>query len=399
MICIFSRVKNFAKNPENLIYLAFVSVFLHFVITGIVIFFVSIAALVQKKTRKQVFSFKGKKVFIIFILYTLLLALFNKNFLGAAFSVGFFLVLVISYYVRANITEKVFDRCLDICCYAAIPLALSAVVEQLLNNSIPGYNCKLWFFNENYFCSILAAIVIICAHKATSYKTFVLKYYVCAVFAALGLYLGQSMFAIVETFIGICILLILKRKHALLAVLVLVSAVCVFVALAVPSIFPRLSEANITSLRRIRIWNEAMPFIAENPFFGKGFLSFYFYAKQNPSMYQTAHTHNFAIESMISLGIVGSIILLMLIWSYYQKAMECKELLRSNAATTLILTLSTAVLVHTMTDMTLLWVQTGLLYALILGAIGIDERALNKRIYACAGLGGASDRKEEETNG
>ena len=63
---------------------------------------------------------------------------------------------------------------------------------------------------------------------------------------------------------------------------------------------------------------------------------------------------------------------------------------------TLILTLSTAVLVHTMTDLTLLWLQTGLLYALILGAIGIDERALNKRIYACAGLGGASDRKEEE---
>ena len=113
-------------------------------------------------------------------------------------------------------------------------------------------------------------------------------------------------------------------------------------------------------------------------------------------MYQTAHAHNFAIEAMLSLGIVGTVILLMLIWSYYQKAMECKELLRSNTATTLILTLSTAVLVHAMTDLTLLWLQTGLLYALILGAIGIDERALNKRIYACATLGGASDRKEEE---
>lgn len=396
MICILSRVKNFAKNPENLIYLAFISVFLHFVITGIVIAFVSVAALAQSKTRKQIFSFKGKKVFIAFTFYSFFLALFSENFLGAAFSIGFFLILAISYFVRANITEKTFENCLDICCLAAIPLALSAVVEQLLNNSIEGYNCKLWFFNENYFCSVLAAIVIICAHKATSHKSVVVKYYVCALFAALGLYLGQSMFAIVEVFIGICILLILKKKHALLAVLVLVSAIGVFIVLAIPDIFPRLSEVNITSQRRIRIWNEAMPFIGDSPLFGKGFLSYYFYARQNPSMYQTAHTHNFAIEAMLSLGIVGTVILLMLIWSYYQKAMECKELLRSNTATTLILTLSTAVLVHTMTDLTLLWLQTGLLYALILGAIGIDERALNKRIYACATLGGASDRKEEE---
>ena len=36
------------------------------------------------------------------------------------------------------------------------------------------------------------------------------------------------------------------------------------------------------------------------------------------------------------------------------------------------------------------------LYALILGGIGIDEAALNKRIIACASLGGKSDRKEEE---
>ena len=113
-------------------------------------------------------------------------------------------------------------------------------------------------------------------------------------------------------------------------------------------------------------------------------------------MYQTTHTHNFAIESLLSFGAIGTVMLLLFLWSYYRKAMECKELLRQNSATTLILTLSTAVLVHTMTDLTLLWIQTGLLYALILGGIGIDEDALNKRIIACASLGGKSDRKEEE---
>ena len=172
--------------------------------------------------------------------------------------------------------------------------------------------------------------------------------------------------------------------------------VSIFIILAIPDIFPRLSEINVTSQRRVRIWNEAMPFIKENFLWGRGFLSYYQYAGLNPSIYQTTHTHNFAIEALISFGLVGSFLLLWFLWSYYRKVTECKELLRNNTAVILILSISTAVLVHTMTDLTLLWVQTGLLYALILGGVGIDEDALTKRIIACASLGGASDRKEEK---
>ena len=75
--------------------------------------------------------------------------------------------------------------------------------------------------------------------------------------------------------------------------------------------------------------------------------------------------------------------LLVFMWSYYSKVSECKELLRTNEAATLILTISAAVVAHTTTDLTLLWIQTGLLYALILGGIGIDEKTLHKRLLAC----------------
>lgn len=396
MIYILQRVKTLTKNSENLIYIAFISVFLHYVITGITLIAIGIILFSRKDAVKQIFSFKGKKVFIAFCIYTALVSLYFKNFIGFLCSIGFFLIIVISYFVRANITQKVYFRCLDICSYAAIPLCLATIVENALNRNITGYSCKLWFFNENYFCSLLAAIVIICAYNATEHRGPVLKYYICAAFAGVAMYLGESMFAFVEVFVGVFVLLILKKKHLPLAALLFAAVVCMFIVLAVPDIFPRLSEINITSERRIRIWNEAMPFIKENALFGRGFLSYYQYSSLNPSMYQTTHTHNFAIESLLSFGAIGTVMLLLFLWSYYRKAMECKELLRQNSATTLILTLSTAVLVHTMTDLTLLWIQTGLLYALILGGIGIDEDALNKRIIACASLGGKSDRKEEE---
>lgn len=395
MIIILQRVREISKNSENLIYIAFISVFLHYVVTALVILAVGIGFIANKETRQQVFSFKGKGWLFVFTAYTCITALYFKNFIGIACSIGFFFIVVISYFVRANVTEKVYERCLDICCYAALPLCISTVIENAMASNVPGYTCKLWFFNENYFCSLLAAIVIVCAYNATSHKGPVLKYYICAAAAAIAMYFGGSMFAFVEVFVGIIVVLILKKKHLLLAAALLAVVACMIIILAVPDIFPRLSEINITSQRRVRIWNEAMPFIKENFLWGRGFLSYYQYAGLNPSLYQTTHTHNFAIESLISFGVVGSVLLLLFLWSYYRKVTECKELLRNNSAVTLILTISTAVLVHTMTDLTLLWVQTGLLYALILGGVGIDEDTLNKRIIACASLGGASDRKEE----
>ena len=396
MIFILQRVKDISKSSENLIYIAFISAFLHYVITALVILAIGIGLVCNKKTRQQVFSFKGKGWFFAFTAYTVIIALYFQNFIGVACSIGFFFIVVISYFVRANVTQRVYERCLDVCCYAALPLCFATVIENSLNSSVPGYTCKLWFFNENYFCSLLAAVVIICAYNATSHKGPVLKYYICAAAAGITMFLGESMFAFVEVFVGIVVVLLLKKKHMLLAVALLAVVACMVIVLAIPDIFPRLSEINVTSQRRVRIWNEAMPFIKENAIWGKGFLSYYQYAGMNPSIYQTTHTHNFAIESLISFGIVGTVLLLIFLWSYYRKVAECKELLRNNSAVILILTISTAVLVHTMTDLTLLWVQTGLLYALILGGVGIDEEALNKRIIACAGLGGVSDRKEEK---
>ncbi len=380
------------SSPENLIYLAFLSVFLHFVFTAATLLAIGFFVLINRAARKEAFSHAGKGFFLAFVFYTAAVALIFKNFIGIACSLGFFLIVLISYFVRSAITEKVFERCLDICCYAAIPLGIAAGVEKLLSGS----GVKLWFFNENYFCSLMAASVLICAYKATSHKGPVLRYYICAVFGGAAMYFGASLFAFVEVFVGLCVLLILQKKHLMLTIFLMGVVACLVIIYFVPDLFPRLSESNVTTERRIRIWNEAMVFIKENPLFGRGFLSYYQYAGQNPDVYQTTHAHNFAVEGLLSFGIIGSFILLLFLWSYYRKLSECKELLRNNCATTLILTISSAVLIHMTTDMTLLWIQTGLLYGLIMGGVGIDEKALNKRITACAALGGKSDRTLKE---
>lgn len=356
---------------------------MHYIVTGLTIIGLGIFLLVNKNTRSMIFLHKGKGFFFAFIAYTLLIALYNKNFIGIACSLACFLIVIISYYVRTTVTEQTFERCLDICCIAAIPLTVAAIVDKILCNAVPNHRIQLWFFNPNYFCAIMAAIVVICAFKVTSHKNGVMLYYICAAFAAVSMYIGQSMFAFVEMFVGLCVLLILKRKHLMLAIFLMAVCFCLIMIYCIPDLMPRIFESNITTDRRIRIWNDAMAFIQENPLFGRGFLSYYQYAGEHPEIYQTTHAHNFALEPLISFGIVGSVLLLLFLWSYYSKVTECKELLRVNCATTLILAISAGVLAHMTTDMTALWIQTGFLYALILGGIGIDEKALNRRIIAC----------------
>ena len=95
-------------------------------------------------------------------------------------------------------------------------------------------------------------------------------------------------------------------------------------------------------------------------------------------MYQTAHTHNFCLEPLLSFGIIGTTMIMALLWAYLKRIVECKEKLANDKITTLILSICGAVLIHAFTDMTMMWIQTGLLYALILAAIGIGERSLKE---------------------
>lgn len=396
MIYIITRIKKICSDPQNLIYITFISVFFHYIITAAVVVFSVIGLLLHKTTRKQILCFKGRGFLYAFTIFTSLVALYFKNYLGFAAALGFFIVILLSYFVRSIITEHTFEQCLDIACWMSIPISLAASIEYMFFRHIEEYRCALWFLNANYMCALLASIVIICAFKATSHKSGVLKYYICAVCTLPGLLVGGSLFALVEIFVGICVLLILKRKHTLLAMFLMAAGLSIILIFFIPDLLPRLSDSESTTNLRIRIWNESMLLIKENPLFGNGFLSYRFLSGQNPAMYQTGHAHNFAVESLLSFGIIGSALLLLLLWSYYSKVAECKELLRNNTATTLILSISAAVLIHSTTDITLLWINTGVFYGIILGAVGIDEKALNKRILACAQKGGASDNKTHE---
>ncbi len=387
------------NSSENLIYMAFASAFLPYILTGIIMIAMGIYLLLAKRDR--VFIYSGKSLLIIFTVYTALIGLLRDNLIGFVCSVGFFLIFIICYYVRSEVTGNVFQKGLDVACWMCFPVCISTVVEKLSNSHIEDYRCQSWFFNPNYLCSMMAMMIIVCTYKlliAPKGKPF----YLLAIAAAgTAMYLGESIFAIIEVGVGIFTLLILYKKRSLLFTSLAVVAVAFIMLYINPGLFPRILDSSNSTDQRIFVWDQAIEYIKINPFFGHGFLAYYHLQGLHGSMWNTTHTHNFVFEPILCFGLVGSVIFVAFLWTYYEKISECKSLLRKNKVANLILALSAAIIIHCTVDLTILWIQTGLFFALIIGGIGVDEKALNRRIKACLGQKHTTENttpKEENNN-
>ena len=161
---------------------------------------------------------------------------------------------------------------------------------------------------------------------------------------------------------------------AFLSILFIVAAAGFFVLLNVPELFPRILHIGGTTDNRVQIWDLAVNSISESPWFGRGFFGYYQVSLATEGSYVTTHAHNIFIEPLLSFGIIGSLILFICVFILFEKIVLCKNFLRKGGITYLIFALTAGILIHSIIDMTMLWMQTAMLYCVIFGGIGADER-------------------------
>ncbi len=385
---------------EKLIYLAFASVFLHFVITGIVLLCISIYIILNSDARKSAFRFPGRSFLYVFTIYSAFIALIRDNFIGLACSVGFFAVFMVSYFARNEMTGDVFQKGLDISCYMSWVVFVVVLSEKSIYSHQESYRCVGWFFNSNYMCTLMAMMVLVCVYKMLISQKGKPFYFITIILSVITMYLGGSIFAFIEIIVGVLTLFILFKRRSLVISFFVCCGIALISLYAFPDIFPRILESSKTTDNRILVWDSALEFIKMSPLFGHGFLSYYHLHNIHGSLWNTAHTHNFILEPILNFGLIGAAILVIFLWTYYEKIAECKSLLRKTKTANLILAISAAAIIHCTVDMTIQWVQTGLFFVLILAGIGVDEKALNRRIEACLAKSQKqiSDKSSEEEN-
>ena len=366
-----------ALTSENIITYSAVSIFLPYALTATILMFLAVYILINKQTRQSVFVHAGSNALKLFFLYAISIPFFYGNWRGVATGIGFVLALVLGLYLRSVMTKGRYERTLTRICTLSLTSSGYALFEVFLNYvSRDGHIHRISavFSHPNYFGSVAATVIVICAYKVlTSYEN---KVYFCFIAAAniVSLYLCKSMFAFIEVFIGILVLLAVLKKTKLLA-LWLSAAVMIgaMVFIFRVGLIPRLSDVEITVRLRQNIWRLATQQIKADPLFGHGFMSFNYLFDTTIRSRQVAHAHNIYLDMLLNFGLVGSALFLVYFVRYYLSVIIAWATDKRNVSAALILAITAANLVHGATDLTLLWIQTLPLFLIILSGQGSKE--------------------------
>lgn len=367
------------NNKDNIvIYLAFLSAFTHYIVPVIYLLF-SCAYIFLLKKNKGNFRKKQIVCLLLFAVYSAAIGLFNKNLNGFTYSLGLLLIIYFCVWVKKTVSQKVFEKALSLCCIAGFITSLISITEKiylLLSGFTGKHRSTLYFFNCNYLATILSVVIIICAYKFIFKKANRILCLLVAFTCAISIYLTGSLFAWIEVLVGIAVLLRATRRHQLLSVLILTFVTVCTVLYFVPEIIPRPQDIVATTNNRVGIWKISFDTFKKTPIFGQGFMTYKHVLPNYPGGYKTSHSHNIIIESLMDFGIIGSTILSVYIVGFFKKLFICRNAQSKICFSSLILALLFGLLAHGTTDLTFIWTQTGLLYALLMCGIGPEERLL-----------------------
>lgn len=364
---------------QNILYILVVSVFLPYVFTGIILVSMAIYLCISPKTNRRIFVHKGSRWLILFFLEILIVPVVYKNWIGLAAGFGLICILILGLFARSAMTIRIYERMLNIACLASVPVGVVAIIEriclQVLHDDLDSYRCISVFFNANYFATVVATVIIICAYKVGSHQGHRLLYFSIAAFNMISAYLSGSLFVWVEIFIGVALVFFLMRKHEMLSGLLLGGGLFCFMLYFAPGLLlPRLTESPLTTERRLDIWSTAVKAFFKTPLFGEGAMTYYHVYQNYEGSYPTTHAHNLYLDPLLSFGLVGTALLMIYVVSYMRTLIHCLKSRSDEKITVLICAVIAAALIHGVTDLTLFWIQTGLFFVLVLSGLNLCTR-------------------------
>lgn len=373
------RQMELSLTDTNLIVFSVCAIFLPYVLSGLVIIFLALYIVVNSRTRKLVFIHKGSAGMKIFLALAVLIPIYYHNLPGLMAGLAIMLGMVLGFYFRSIMTTELYEWILSLICILSLTSTGYAITQEILlsiaSDRYSTQRLSAVFFYPNYFGTITATVILICAYKLLTHQGH--KLFICFI-ASMNifcLYLCKSIFSFIEVFVGVAVLLFIYKKHKELAgwfCLAALTGLCIFVLHI--DVIPRMEDVDVTLGLRFKIWHMAIGQIIKKPLIGHGFFTFmdvfhiYYDGKVIP------HAHSLYLDSVLNYGIIGTAFLLTYFIRYYQTVIIFLRTKKEKMTTSLILAVSAAALVHGTTDITLLWIQTMPLFLIILSGLGGLEK-------------------------
>ena len=356
---------------QALVMLVAGSLFLPWVVSIVTIWFAAIYVMVDYRRRAAATRSPFMKVLLGMLLFNFFVAAYYRNYMGVIMVLGFLAMVMYGSYVRTIMTRPLLHRMADFACLMSLAGILVAVVQKIaMFPSSHSYRPTSFYFNANYFGMMIEFTVLIAIYRAYTNRK-ARPFYAIVVLANLvGMYLCGSMSGLMVMVCGVLLFLLLKRRNMVCGLFVLVMLLFLVASKGVPELLPREGDVDTTMAQRLSIWHGALQGIAQQPLFGHGMMA---YSMMNHEFgtYPTYHCHDLYLDVLLNFGILGAVVFTVVFASQITRIIRQMRAGASGNASLLVIVMTAMVLLHGVTDVTVIWTQTGMLYLLIFAASGI----------------------------
>lgn len=352
------------------------SILLPYPVTGIMLIVSVVWALCHKTVRRQMLQKKGRWVLLAFSLLCLIVPLCYQWYIGLAAGTGIVLVLLFLLFARSVVTEQSYELSLRICCCMSAVSFLFAVGQEVYNALLvhdPNFRSDGGMLNPNYYGMVLEFAILVCVWKLVFDPKNGKTYMMLLGMNIVGLFLCDCRSAWAAVFIAVFLLLYISGHKAYGLFYFTFAALVLIAASTIPGLFPRMDNIGPSFEIRMDVWLTALRGFLMHPLFGRGAMSYMLTYPQTGG-FATYHAHNILLDPLLNFGLVGTALLFTYFGMLYRqlwKRWKARLALRSEFS--LILAATAVVLIHGMTDVTILWLQTGMFFCLILSGISLKK--------------------------
>lgn len=366
------------------------SIFLPFYLF-VVVLCLYIISLIFTGDMKSILQKMGEHpMLLLFLSYSTVISILAQNWMGLVASVGMFLFTIFFLHYQSILSHKFFRLILQFVLFGSVLSAAFASLEHFqivkkFNYAFLSPNMQLWhqnraevtFFNPNYYGIICCFCIMIAFYLFTTTKLNWLKVFcVIAGFVNLfGLNFTQNRTAFPAIIAGAIIYLFTTIKNWKAFWL----SIGVF-AIGLSFLFSsdlgvRMGTLDSSMEERISIWDAGMALFKQNPFWGEGPLTYMHSYPRIHAPYHE-HAHSLYIDTILSYGIVGTILLVLSSVAPVRLMMDMSQESGKRPIIGLYLSFLTVVAVHGIFDLALFWIQSGFIFLLVMCSIPLEHRML-----------------------
>ncbi|MBB1534698.1 MAG: O-antigen ligase family protein [Leptotrichia sp.] len=307
---------------------------------------------------KKILKDRSLIVVEIVLGFSIVMAMIYDNWYGLI-AIPILLCVMVGRYYTLIMESSTKKNNLELLCKVSVLPFVTGVIEYLITRKRAGYFA---FHNPNYLGSVMMMIAVANLYFAFEKKS---KWNFMIFFLNIAtLILSGSRSALIGITVGVFVLFyyFFERKYFIATIVVLVS----YIIGVIYGFFPFLREKSIIEYfwLRVDIIKIAIGiFEKTNILYGHG--NFYYYKFTN---FIYPHSHNALVESLLSYGVVGTLALLVVFLRYIY------EIMKNNENNILKISLILGVIAHNSTDFVIFWIQTVLLFIMILSYTENNKR-------------------------